>query len=52
MDAYAKHFGKIVDRVWQNENLNGKAEPEVEKTERRSVSQHLEEVQRDSRSAV
>jgi len=52
MDAYAKHFGKLADQVWQNEYLNSKAEPEVEKTERRSVSQHLGGVQRDSRSAV
>ena len=52
MDAYAERFAKLADRVWQNEYLNGKAEPEVQKTERRSVSQHLGRVQRDSRSAV
>ena len=52
MDAYAKRFGKLADQVWQNEYLNAKVEPEVQKTERRSVSQHLGGVQRDSRSAV
>ena len=52
MDAYAERFGELADRVWQNEYLNPKAEPEVEKTETRSVSQHLGGVQRDSRSAV
>jgi hypothetical protein len=52
MDAYAKRFGELADQVWQNEYLNSKAEPEVEKTERRSVSQHSGRVQRDSRSAV
>jgi len=52
MDAYAKHFGKLADQVWQNEYLNAKGEPEVQKTETRSVSQHLGRVQRDSRSAV
>jgi len=52
MDAYAERFGELADQVWQNEYLNGKAEPEVEKTETKSVSQHLGRVQRDSRSAV
>jgi len=52
MDAYAKNFGKLADQVWQNEYLNAKAEPEVQKAETRSVSQHLGRVQRDSRSAV
>ena len=52
MDAYAERFGELADQVWQNEYLNGKAEPEVEKTETRSTSQHLGRVQRDSRSAV
>jgi MoaA/NifB/PqqE/SkfB family radical SAM enzyme len=52
MDVYAERFGELADRVWQNEYLNGKAEPEVKKTKRRSMSQHLGGVQRDSRSAV
>jgi len=52
MDAHAERFGKLADQVWQNEYLNPKAKPEVQKTERRNVSQHLGGVQRDSRSAV
>jgi MoaA/NifB/PqqE/SkfB family radical SAM enzyme len=52
MDAYAKRFGELADQVWQNEYLNSKEEPEVQKTEIRSMSQHLGGVQRDSRSAV
>jgi MoaA/NifB/PqqE/SkfB family radical SAM enzyme len=52
MDAYAKRFGELADQVWQNEYLNSKEEPEVQKTEIRSMSQHLGGVQRNSRSAV
>jgi MoaA/NifB/PqqE/SkfB family radical SAM enzyme len=52
MDAYAKRFGELANQVWQNEYLNPRTEPEVQKTERRSVSQHLNRVQRDSRSAL
>jgi len=52
MDAYAKRFGELADQVWQNEYLNSKAEPEAQKTETRSMSQHLGGVQRDSRGAV
>jgi hypothetical protein len=52
MDTYAKRFGELADQVWQNEYLNPKAEPEVEKTERRSVSQHSGGVHGDLTSAV
>ena len=48
----AKRFGKLADQVWQNEYLNPRAEPEVQKTDVRTVSQHLGRVQRDSRSVV
>jgi MoaA/NifB/PqqE/SkfB family radical SAM enzyme len=51
MDAYAKRFAQLADRVWQDEYMKNQEEPEVQKS-KNSFQRDINIIQRNSSEAA
>jgi MoaA/NifB/PqqE/SkfB family radical SAM enzyme len=51
MDAYAKRFAQLADRVWQNEYMKSQEEPEVQRSKNR-FQRDINRIQRNSVEAA
>jgi hypothetical protein len=51
MDAYAKHFAQLADRVWQVEYMKNQEESEVQRS-KKSFQRNINRIQRNSAEAA
>jgi MoaA/NifB/PqqE/SkfB family radical SAM enzyme len=51
MDAYAKHFAQLADRVWQDEYMENQEESEIQRS-KKSFRRNINGIQRDSAEAA